>query len=282
LAEIRIFGDERVIMSTPAVNLTTEMTVAAAGLPVHLARPAGPGPFPCVIILHERYGLVRHTIDLADRLAASGYVVAAPDLYHAAPDQEALHRGDVRVRASDDEVAGQLHAVRRLLESVPGADPERLGIIGACQTGRHSFVLGAQHPIRACVVFYGATSGWEASDRHPVPLEKLIAQTDAPVFGVFGELDHTISVPDVLRLRDVLERNDKAYQIYVCGDAPHGFLNATMPGRYLPDATEYIWQELLAYLAANMGDVPAERRVTWRFECSKHADYDFSKNTRRE
>lgn len=262
--------------------VATEMTQTGTGLPVHLARPEVPGPFPCVIILHERYGLAQHTIDLADKLASSGYVVAAPDLFYDAPDQEALQRGDVRVKPSDDEIAGHLHAVRQLLGTVAGADADRLGIIGACQTGRYSFVLGAQHPVRACVVFYGATSGWEVTDKHPVPLEKLIAQTDAPVFGVFGELDHTISVPDVQRLRDVLERHDKSYQIFVCGDAPHGFLNATMPGRYMPGATDYIWRELLAYLDANLAVTPVEPRVTWRFECSKHTDYDFSKNTRRE
>jgi carboxymethylenebutenolidase len=258
------------------------MTAAEDGLPVYLAQPEGSGPFPCVIILHERYGLVRHTTDLADKLAASGYVVAAPDLYYQAPDQEALHRGDVRVSSSDDEVAGQLHAVRRLLAGVPSADSDRLGVIGACQTGRYSFVLGAQHPVRACVIFYGATSGWDVTDQRPVPLDKLIEQTTAPVFGVFGELDHTISVPDVQRLRDVLERHDKSYQIFVCADAPHGFLNATMPGRYRADAADLIWRELLAYLDANLGGSPADPHVTWRFECTKRSDYDFSKNTRRE
>jgi carboxymethylenebutenolidase len=262
--------------------VTTEMTAAEAGLPVHLARPTGAGPFPCVVILHERYGLVRHTIDLADKLASSGYVVAAPDLFYEAPDQEALHRGEVRVSPSDDEVAGHLHAVRDLLGGLPGADATRLGIIGACQTGRYSFVFGARFPVRACGVFYGATSGWDVTDKRPVPLEKLIEQTNAPVFGVFGELDHTISVPDIQRLRDALERHDKSYHIIVCGDAPHGFLNATMPGRYRPDAADAVWRELLAYLDANLVSSPAEPCVTWRFECAKHADYDFSKNTRRE
>ena len=262
--------------------IATERTTARAGLPVHLARPEGTGPFPCVMVLHERYGLVQHTIELADQIAAAGYVVAAPDLYYQAPDQEALHRGEVRVHAADDEVAGHLHAVRELLEGVAGADVERLGIIGACQTGRYSFLFGAQHPIRACGVFYGATSGWESSERHPVPLEKQIAETNAPVFAVFGELDHTISVPDVQYLRDVLEKHDKSYHIMVCEGAPHGFLNATMSGRYRPEAADYVWRELLAYLAANLSGAPAEPSVTWRFECTKQADYDFSKNTRQE
>jgi carboxymethylenebutenolidase len=262
--------------------ITTQVASASAGMPVHLAKPAGAGPFPCVIVLHERYGLVQHTTDIADQIAAAGYVVAAPDLYYATPDQDGLHRGDVRVHAADDEVAEHLDAVRELLAGTDGADISRLGVVGACQTGRYAFLLGARHPVRACVVLYGATNGWEASERHPVPLEKHIAATSAPVFGVFGELDHTISLPEVQHLRDVLERHDKSYRIMVCADAPHGFLNATMPGRYRPEAADHVWRELLDYLAASLSAEPAVAGVTWRFECAKAADYDFAKNTRQE
>lgn len=262
--------------------VTVQKFTTRSGMPVHLAQPAGTGPFPCILVLHERYGLVQHTIDLANKLAGSGYLAAAPDLFHGAPDQEALHRGEVRVEPSDDDAASRLHSVIAALEDRPEADCTRIGIIGACQTGRYSFVLGSQFPIRACGVFYGATSGWDVTDKRPVPLEKLIAEVDAPVFAVFGELDHTISVPDVQRLRDTLEKHDKSYHIMVCADAPHGFLNSTMPGRYRPEATAAVWQNLLSYLGANLAGSPADPRTTWTFECSKHADYDFSKNVRRE
>ena len=51
-----------------------------------------------VVILHERYGLVQHTLDLAQRLATDGYVALAPDLFSRwQGDREALRRGEVRV-----------------------------------------------------------------------------------------------------------------------------------------------------------------------------------------
>jgi carboxymethylenebutenolidase len=86
----------------------------------------------------------------------------------------------------------------------------------------------------------------------------------------------------VQRLRNTLEKYDKSYQIMVCAGAPHGFLNATMPGRYRPEATAAVWRNLLSYLDANLAGSPADQRVTWTFECSKRSDYDFSKNVRRE
>jgi carboxymethylenebutenolidase len=269
-----------------AIPVSTQMVTTGSGMPVYVATPSGPGPFPCVLVLHERYGLVQHTIDLADKLADAGYLAAAPDLFFDAPDQDALHRGDVRVEPHDDDVARHLRSVIAALDDRPEADGTRVGIIGACQTGRYSFVLGSHFPIRACGVFYGATSGWDVTDKRPVSLEKLMSEVDAPVFAVFGELDHTISVPDVQRLRNTLEKFDKSYHIMVCADAPHGFLNSTMPGRYRPEATAAVWRNLLSYLDANLASSaaasPGEPRITWTFECSKHTGYDFAKNVRRE
>src|ERR1700745_3082738 len=49
LAYPRHWQHERILMS---FSITTERTTARAGLPVHLATPAGTGAFPCVIVLH--------------------------------------------------------------------------------------------------------------------------------------------------------------------------------------------------------------------------------------
>ena len=61
----------------------------------YLALPnKGDGPFGSVILGHERYGLVQHTLDLTAKVAASGYVGLAPDLFSRWDgDKEALNRG---------------------------------------------------------------------------------------------------------------------------------------------------------------------------------------------
>src|SRR5207302_6282712 len=43
--------------------------------------PRSESPAGAVVILHERYGLVQHTLDLARRLARDGYVALAPNLF---------------------------------------------------------------------------------------------------------------------------------------------------------------------------------------------------------
>ncbi len=46
-----------------------------------LVRPAAPGPWPGVVMVHEAWGLDDVLRRQADRLASAGFVVLAPDLY---------------------------------------------------------------------------------------------------------------------------------------------------------------------------------------------------------
>lgn len=253
------------------------------GVPAYLALPDRKGPIPVVVLLHERYGLVRHTEDLAVRLASAGYAVLAPDLFYDHPDLEALHAGRVTFHPSDREVVEKIEDALTALEGLPGVDVARLGMIGVCQTGRHPFAWGAVHPLSACAVFYGAAqrSDWEVTEAQPRGMEGLIAAVPCPVLGIFGEKDHVISIQDVLRFRDTLERYRKSYTIRLYADAPHGWLNDTMPGRYRPHLAALAWQALLDFLQDTLQGAPADT-IQWQFVSEHHPDYDFGKNVRLE
>jgi len=47
----------------------------------------------------------------------------------------------------------------------------------------------------------------------------------------------------VWRFRDCLERHGKSYTIHVYHDAPNGWLNDTMPGRYRRAQAEAAWAQ---------------------------------------
>ena len=123
-------------------------------------------------------------------------------------------------------------------------------MVGVCQTGRHPLVLAAERPIAAALIWYGAASKreWQVNARYPEPLDELIASVECPVLGMFGEADHVISLDDVRRLRDRLDRHDKSYRIKVYAGAPHGWLNDTMPGRYRRAQAEAGWALQRAFL----------------------------------
>src|SRR5262245_31028989 len=140
----------------PAVE--TRTIRCAGGLPAFLAVPASDGPLPAVVLMHERYGLVPHTRDLAQRFARDGLVCIAPDFFHKHPDQDALHRGDVGYDMTDPEAVDYLNAAIAELAALSSVDQAKIAVMGVCQTGRHPLVLAAQRPIAAALIWYGAAS----------------------------------------------------------------------------------------------------------------------------
>src|SRR5262249_2999042 len=138
-------------------EIVTRSIECAGALPAFLALPAAIKA-PAVVLMHERYGPVQHTCDLAARLARDGFALIAPDFFHKHPDQAALHRGDVGYELTDPEAVGYLDAAIAELGALPQVDRSRIAVMGVCQTGRHPLVLAAQRPIAAALVWYGAAS----------------------------------------------------------------------------------------------------------------------------
>ena len=237
-------------------------------------------PKGAVVILHERYGLVKHTLDLAQRLANDGYVALAPNLFSKFENQEALQRGEARVVLPDDEVVA---VIDRAIDFVKQR-AERVALMGVCQSGRYPIVVGSRRrDLDACVVFYGASQqrDWDPSALQPRSMGDMLRELHAPALFVFAERDHTISLDNVRRVRDALETARRSYRMKVFADMPHGFLNDTMPGRYRPQEAAQAWQVLLGFLAeAFTGQWKG--RVRWEFEGASALDYDFSKNLRLE
>jgi carboxymethylenebutenolidase len=258
----------------------------ANGLEGELFIPENSLGKPAVIILHERYGLVQHTLDLAQKLANDGYVAFAPNLFSQWDgDKAALKAGAARVIMPDPEITRVLDLAIDLVRNDARTKSDKIFLMGVCQSGRYPIVAASQRSdISACVVFYGATQGrdWEAGPLQPLSMPDMIAKITVPSLFVFGEADHTISLDHVRQMRDALETHRKSYRMHVLAGAPHGFLNDTMPGRYRPCDTEAAWKMLLAFIEeVGTGSWPA-KEVRWEFACTSGADYDFGKNVRLE
>ena len=111
-------------------SIETKEITCANGMPAFLARPKGNGPFPVYIFMHERYGLVEHTRDLARRCAKDGFFVLAPDFFFKHPDKQALNAGNSRYDMTDPEAIDYLNAALASLQSEPSADLARVAIGG--------------------------------------------------------------------------------------------------------------------------------------------------------
>jgi carboxymethylenebutenolidase len=238
-----------------------------------------------VILGHERYGLVQHTLDLAAKFAACGYVGIAPDMFSRwEGDKAALNRGDVRASLSDADVRSYMGAsLDYLLGNRNVVDPHRIAAMGVCQSGSYPLLLNSVRPeIMASVVVYGGAGAnlWKTDEERPEPYDAVLQALTAPVLGIFGEKDHVIPVDEVLRLRNALETHRKSYEFKLFPGMPHGWLNDTMPGRYCPQEAEQAWNLILSFLQrVGAGAYPSDR-VRWRFESDISTSYDYSKNVR--
>jgi len=273
-----------------AVKKTTGITPSAVrfgrGINAVRALPKAKGKRPAVIILHERYGVDQHTKDLTVKLAQTGFVGLAPDLFHRFNgDRKALQKGQVRMDLRDDEALEDLNAAVDYLKKSTNVDGARIGIIGVCQTGRQPLLLAAnRNDIAGVVVLYGAIGGkeWDGNELRPTPIEKLVAQLSCPVLGIFGEADHIISVDDVVRFRGCLEWAKKSYHVRLYRDAPHGWLNDTMPGRYRKEPAKDAWSLMMSFLKKCFAGGWDQQRISSIFESDYSTQYDFTKNVRLE
>lgn len=242
------------------------------------------GPFGAVILGHERYGLIQHTLDLTAKFAAHGYIGLAPDLFSRwEGDMDALNRGDIQVTITDDDLKSYLGDSLDYLLNHLQVDPNRIVGMGVCQSGDYPLVLNSiRHEISANIVVYGGAQSrvWEVDEARPVPYETILEGIQAPILGIFGEHDQVVSVENVRRLQDLLQSKRKSYEFKLFRDMPHGWFNSTMPGRYRPKEAEQAWSLIMDYLRrVHAGEFPSDR-VIWRFESNIAPDYDFSTKVR--
>jgi carboxymethylenebutenolidase len=253
-------------------DVICERSICDDGLPVliTLRRGAAPKSLPVVLLLHERYGFVQHTRDLAIRHAKDGFICVAADYFFKHPDQEALRSGRSYCEIGDTEcLAFMMTALDRVLTH-EAADARRVLAMGVCQTARYPLILAAHRPISAALVWYGAAQDreWQVNARFPTPLDHIISRVTCPVFACFGELDRVVTMNDVKRFRATLEKHDVSYEITIYKDAPHGWLNATMPERYREAQALAAWNAQLDFIARVFGGRFAPSRVDQRFLAS--------------
>ena len=257
------------------LGATTSWVDFGEGTRAFLAAPERTSPSHGAVVLgHERYGLVQHTLDLAGKFAAFGYVAIAPDMAsHWDGDKAALNRGEARMTLTGDEVRSYMSNSMDYLSGLPEVDARHIAAMGVCASGGYPHILNAaRSDVAANIVFYGGT---EVTD-------ETIGTLTAPTLGVFGEADHTIPISAVHGFRDALERHGKSYEIRLFAGMPHGWLNDTMPGRYRRRESDEAWTLLIRFLERVFSGGYPGGRIIQGFESEYSTDYDYTKNVRLE
>ena len=217
----------------------------------YVAFPSSTSPVPGIILLQEAFGVNQHIRSVADRLAAAGYAVVAPELYHrtAAPGLEIAYANfgteamPHYAAISNDGLTADLQAAHAWLTAQPLVKADKIGSIGFCLGGRVAFLANAVLPLAAGVSYYGGgteTIADRAKDLH------------APHLFFWGGLDAHIGQVQIHQVIDAVDAARKPYINTVISYADHGFHCDARPS-YHPTAAKEAWALTLAFFGDKLG-----------------------------
>ncbi|MEK9659745.1 MAG: dienelactone hydrolase family protein [Chloroflexota bacterium] len=236
-------------------------TTGGGPMAVSVHHPEGEGKHPAVIVIMEAFGLNPNIRGIGARLAAEGFVTAAPDLYHrsgrmnyAAYDKLAERRAELRKGFDENSIITDLEATLAQLRSDPRVSGP-IGIVGFCLGGRVS-LLGAEHvrDISAAVIFYGGgmmavtaetAKGWNAAADD-------VARIHCPILGFFGNEDQNPAPADVDKLDAAMTKAGVQHSFNRYDGAGHGFM-CDDRGSYRPEAAADAWKKTVAFFRQHLG-----------------------------
>lgn len=228
----------------------TESDGSAMGL--YISMPEGAGPFPALIVMQHQGGVDEFIQETTRRLAGSGYLAAAPDLYHRDGPDCKDDMATRRSRLSDRRIVNDLNATVSYLQSHSTADMKRIGIIGFCMGGRIVYLAAATIPAFKAAVAYYPGNTFRAWGRDlPSPFERT-AEIHCPLQGHFGADDANPSPQDVGKLDAELAKFNKPHEFYSYSNAGHAFMDSTKQS-YRRDADAASWPRTLGFLARHLG-----------------------------
>jgi carboxymethylenebutenolidase len=204
------------------------------------------GSGPGVIVIQEWWGLVPHIIEVADRLAAEGFVALAPDLFHGESTTEPDEAGKLMMALNLERAAKDLSGAVGFLAAHDAVTAAKVGVTGFCMGGGLALVVACNEGDRigACVPFYGVIPWPDAQPDW--------SELTAPVQGHFAENDGFFGPDAVQQLQSTLDDLGKQAELIVYPDADHAFFNDTRPEVYNAEAAELAWTRTLAFFRAHL------------------------------
>ena len=226
-----------------------KVRVADGELPGYFAKPAGPGPFPIVLVNEEIFGIHDYIKDVCRRLAKLGYAAVAVEVYARLADLSHSSMSDageiirsVVPRAPDAQMLSDSDAAIAYA-AAHGGDAGRLAVIGFCRGGRNTWLYAAHNKtLKAAVAFYGPLRG-TTSDLQPKTAADIAVDINCPLLGLYGGKDSSIPVDDVRWVESDAKAVGKTVEMVIYPDAPHGF-HADYRPSYRRDAAEDGWKRM--------------------------------------
>ena len=206
-----------------------------------LVKPAGAGPFPGLVVIHEIFGLNDNIRSITSRFAEQGYAALAVDMFsnrNRAVCMVQLVQG-MMFRPLKNSMLSDLQSTMQFLRQQAGVAPNRTGVVGFCMGGGYALQLAVTDTgMRAASVFYGAV---------PKPLEAFARS--CPIVGRYPEKDFTVQ--GARELDAVLEKNAIDHDIKIYPNTQHSFFNQQRTP-FEVEASKDAWQRMLSFFGEHL------------------------------
>ncbi len=194
---------------------------------------------PGVLVLHAWWGLNDTIKAFCTRLAESGFMAFAPDLYHGKvadtiPDAEALGSA---LDANHLQAKAEIAEAAKYLGERAGQAGDGLAVIGFSLGAYYALDLGSADPdrIRSVVLFYGTG---------PADFSK----SRAAYLGHFAGNDEFEPQSNVGELEESLRHAGRPVTFHRYSGAGHWFFEPDRPQAYNQAAASLAWDRTLAFL----------------------------------
>jgi carboxymethylenebutenolidase len=208
----------------------------------YLVQPAGPGPFPAVLVIHENRGLNPYIEDVARRAAVEGFVALAPDGlfpvggYPGNDDDGRTLQGNLdQAKLRTDMLNSATVLKSHKLSN------GKLGVTGFCWGGSTvnflAVTLGSD--LQAGVPFYGAAAETAGVPKIKAPLLIQYAETDPRVNEMWPAFETALKAAGV------------PHQMHIYPGTQHGFHNNSTP-RYHEASAKLAWDRTIVFFKKNL------------------------------
>jgi carboxymethylenebutenolidase len=242
-------------MSGTPIDVRTPDGVADA----YLARPDDDARHPGVLLIMDAFGLRPQIERMAERIAARGFVVLAPNVFYRAgrapvvssdgledPDQRdaVIERIMPLIHElTDERIQRDGGAYLDRLEAEAGGGP--VAITGYCMGGRDGWRLAADYPNRVAALGCFHTGGLVSEDDDSP--HRSAAKLEAELYLGFADHDKSATPEQIATLERSLQEAGVVHHSDLFEDALHGYTMADTPV-YDEDAAERHYSQLFALL----------------------------------
>ena len=214
----------------------------AATIRGYLVQPAGQGPWPAVIVIHENRGLNPYIEDVARRAAVDGFLALAPDGLSPLGGYPGNDDDGRAMQTKLDQAKLRMDMLNGAwwVKKLPISN-KKLGATGFCWGGGTTNFLAAEMgaDLQAAAPYYGPPAETGAAPRIKAPILAHLAENDARINEMWPAFEQELKAAKA------------SYQIHTYPGTQHGFHNNSTP-RYVEAAAKLSWERTVAHFKKHL------------------------------